>query len=80
MKKNIKYTDEKLGKVKVVNDFLPSPEQLVRKEETVKVTISLTKASLDFFKETAKKNHTQYQKMIRLLLDMYATKHKKVSE
>lgn len=71
MKKKIKYTNEPMGKVRVVADFLPSPEELVLKDETVKVTISLSKASVDFFKEEAKKHHTQYQKMIRRLLDEY---------
>ncbi len=73
MKKKIKYTDEHMGKVEVVSDFLPSPEQLALKDETVKVTIALSKASVDFFKNEAKKYNTQYQKMIRRLLDEYAT-------
>ena len=73
MKKKIKYTNEPMRKVRVVTDFLPSPEELALKDETVKVTISLSKASVDFFKKEAKKNHTQYQKMIRRLLDEYAT-------
>lgn len=68
-----KYTNQKLGKIKVGLDFLPSPEQLVKKEETVKVTLSLSKASIDYFKALAQKNHTQYQKMIRALLDQYAS-------
>ena len=42
MKEKIKYTDEPMENVKVITDFLPSPEELVFKEETVKVTISLT--------------------------------------
>lgn len=62
-----------MGKVKVAADFLPSPEELVLKDETVKVTIALSKASVDFFKREAKKHHTQYQKMIRRLLDEYST-------
>jgi len=73
MKQKIKYTDEPIGKVKIVTDFLPSPEELALKDETVKVTISLSKASIEFFKNEAKKHNTQYQKMIRRLLDEYAT-------
>jgi hypothetical protein len=73
MKKKIKYTNEHMGKVEVVSDFLPSPEQLALKDETVKVTIALSKVSVDFFKNEAKKYNTQYQKMIRRLLDEYAT-------
>ncbi len=72
MKRKIKYTDEPIGKVRVVTDFLPSPKELVLKDETVKVTISLSKTSVDFFKEEAKKYNTKYQKMIRRLLDEYA--------
>ena len=72
MKEKIKYTDEPIGKVKVLKDFLPSPEELALKDETVKVTISLSKTSIDFFKKEAKKYNTQYQKMIRRLLDEYA--------
>ena len=70
MKGKIKSTDT--GKVKLVDDSLPSPEELVLKDETIKVTISLSKASVDFFKKEAKKYNTQYQKMIRRLLDEYA--------
>ncbi len=75
MSTKIKYTDEAFGPVKLVRDFLPAPDELVLKEETVKVTISLSKASVDFFKQEAKKNHTQYQKMIRRLLDAYTLAH-----
>ena len=75
MKRKIKYSDEPIGKVKVIKDFLPSPEELALKEETVKVTISLSRASVDFFKNEAKKYNTQYQKMIRRLLDEYTTHH-----
>ena len=71
MKEKIKYTDEPMGKVKIVSDFLPSPEELALRDETVKVTIALSKTSIEFFKKEAKKFNTQYQKMIRRLLDEY---------
>ena len=73
MKEKIKYTNESMGKVKVVEDFLPSPEELALKDETVKVTIALSKTSIDFFKNEARKHNTQYQKMISRLLDEYAS-------
>jgi predicted DNA binding CopG/RHH family protein len=76
MKNKIRYTDEPMGKLQVVRDFLPSPEELAFKEEKVKVTISLSRASLDFFKNEADRHHTAYQKMIRNLLDAYAVQHK----
>ncbi len=72
MKTKIKYTNEPMGQVKKTADFLPSPEELVLKDETVKVTIALSKTSIDFFNCDAKKHSTKYQKMIRRLLDEYS--------
>jgi hypothetical protein len=77
MSAKIKYTDEPMGPLKVVSDFLPAPEELVFKEDTVKVTIALSRESVEFFKYEAEKHHTQYQKMIRRLLDAYTLAHKK---
>ena len=62
-----------MGKLTRVRDFLPPPSQLVVKDETAKVTIALEKSSIIFFKQQAKKNHTKYQKMIRAVLDQYAS-------
>jgi hypothetical protein len=75
MSAKIKYTNEPLGKVKVVPDFLPAPEDLVFRDEGVKVTLALSKRSVEFFKREAEKHHTQYQRMIRRLLDAYAAHH-----
>jgi hypothetical protein len=72
MSENIKYTDERLGRLKIVPDFLPRPEDLVFREEGVKVTIALSKRSVEFFKDEARRHNTQYQRMIRRLLDAYA--------
>ena len=73
MKKKTRYTDEPLGQLRVVKDFLPPPEELVFKEAGVKVTMTLSKSSVEFFKRVAHKYHTPYQKMIRKLIDVYAT-------
>ncbi len=77
MKGRIKYTDEPMGELKIIRDFLPPPEQLVLKEDKVKVTISLSKSSIDFFKKQATKHHTSYQKMIRRVVDYYASQYQK---
>ncbi|MEX2488347.1 MAG: CopG family transcriptional regulator [Pseudomonadales bacterium] len=76
MSAKIKYTDEPIEPLRVVPDFLPAPEELVFKEDTVKVTIALSKESVEFFKQEAEKHHTQYQKMIRRLLDAYTLAYK----
>ena len=73
MKKKIKYSGEKIGEVEVVKDFLPKPEELVFKENTVKVTLNLSKSSIEFFKGIAHKHGSQYQKVIRTLLDNYTS-------
>lgn len=75
MNKKIKYTDEPIGKLEIVQDFLPSPKDLAFREEGVKVTLALSKKSVDFFKAEASKHHTQYQRMIRRLLDSYVEAH-----
>lgn len=76
MKNEIKYTDGPLGKLRVVEDFLPAPENLIFKEDTTKVTINLSMSSIDFFKDEAKKNNASYQRMIRNLLDFYVMQQK----
>jgi predicted DNA binding CopG/RHH family protein len=75
MTNKINYEDGPIGEVKIVADFLPSPEELAFKEETVKVTIALSKVSVEFFKQEAEKHHIPYQRMIRRLLDDYAIHH-----
>jgi hypothetical protein len=48
MKNKIKYTEEPMGKLQVVSDFLPPPDQLVLKKDNVKVTIAFKKSSVKF--------------------------------
>lgn len=75
MKNKIKYTDEPMEDVQVVRDFLPSPDELAFREETVKVTLQLSRASVEYFKKEAQIHHTPYQRMIRRLLDEYTAQH-----
>ena len=77
MKNKIKYTDEPMGDLRIVKDFLPPPIQLVLREDKVKVTISLSKASVDFFKREAEKHRASYQKMIRRVIDFYTSQYQK---
>jgi len=77
MKTKIRYTEEPMGELRIIKDFLPKPEELALKEENVKITISLNKSSIDFFKKKAKEQRTSYQKMIRRLIDWYASQQQK---
>ena len=75
MKKHIHYTNEPIGDIKIVKDFLPSPEELVFKRKSIKVTMALDKESVDFFKKIAQRNHVPYQTMIRNLINSYVAKY-----
>ncbi len=68
-----------VGKLTRVRDFLPPPNRLVIKSETAKITLALKKSSVDFFKQQAKKSHTKYQRMIRELLDRYASHYSRAA-
>lgn len=75
MKHKIKYSNASIGRLKIIRDFLPPPEEIVFKEEPVKVTMVLSKSSIQFFKKIAHQHHTPYQKIIRTLLDTYVAQY-----
>jgi len=80
MKKKVEYTDEPMGKIVIIKDFLPRPEELVFKEGTddgEEITIEISHRSFKFFKDQAIKQNTQYQKMISNLLEEYVARHNK---
>ncbi|MEX0708323.1 MAG: hypothetical protein WD078_10200 [Woeseia sp.] len=79
MSRKIKYEDEPLGRYEVIEDFLPSPEELAYREDTVKVTIALSRSSIEFFKSQAARHDVAYQKMIRRLLDSYVERAVRLS-
>jgi predicted DNA binding CopG/RHH family protein len=60
----------------IIADFLPPPEDLIRKEPKVKITITLNSGSIDFFKKHARKNNVKYQTMINEVLDKYVQRYK----
>ena len=35
-KRKVKYSDKPIGRIKIVDDFLPKPKDLVLKQETTK--------------------------------------------
>lgn len=74
MKKKIKYTDGPVGKTRRIKDFLPSPDDLMANQDRVKVTINLDRSSVEYFKRLSKKGNTPYQKVIRNLLNFYASR------
>jgi predicted DNA binding CopG/RHH family protein len=71
-----KGVSKRIAEGEIISDFLPPPEELIRKEPKVKITITLNGGSVDFFKKYAKKNNTKYQTMINEVLDKYVQKYK----
>lgn len=69
------WGDKPIGKFRIIENFLPPPEELLPPEEMVKITISLDKTSLAFFKKMAEKIGAKYQKMIREVLKGYARRY-----
>jgi predicted DNA binding CopG/RHH family protein len=68
---------EAIMQSEIIEDFLPPPEQLILKEETVKVTLNLNKESVAFLKEEAKARGVPYQQMIRRIIDLYSQHYRK---
>ena len=68
-----------IGKLTKIADYLPPPSELVQAEDNVKITILVRKSSINFFKKQANRYHTKYQKMMREVLDRYATSHQVAS-
>lgn len=60
------------GAFRVIQDFLPSPEELAEKERKERITINLSKQTLNIFKKYAKEYDISYQVMIRNALDKIA--------
>ena len=75
MKEKTKYTEGEIEEFEIIEDFLPGPELLFKKEENVKVTLNLSRKSLKFYKTIAKKKKLPYQRLIRRVVDKYAENH-----
>jgi hypothetical protein len=74
----VEYTDddgEMDGLGPRVADFLPPPDKLVLREDGVKVTLNLSRHSVEFLKREAARNRVPYQRMIRALVDEYVRRH-----
>lgn len=80
MTKTINYTEapkeiaRALESATAMEDFLPSPSELTRKAEKVKITIAVDKRSIDLYRKYAKKHDAKYQTMINGVLVSYADK------
>lgn len=78
-KRIIRYTEGEIGRIgSIMVNFLPLPYRLVLRESNVKVTLSLSQKSVDFFKREAKKQHVPCQRMIRALVDAYADREERL--
>lgn len=74
-KKTKRKSDEPIGDLKRISDFLPPPEQLIAQEEKKKITLVLDESTIESFKSLASENGTKYQRMMREVLKGYAKKY-----
>ena len=77
---NTIYTDAPADVTRVlaqtdpIDDFLPSPDDLVLRTEKERITIAIDKHSLDLFRKYAHEHNAKYQSMINGVLSSYADK------
>ncbi len=77
---NVNYTDapadidQALAGSERIEDFIPRPEELVKKADKEKITIAIDKHSLDLYKKYAKSHNAKYQTMINSVVGAYAEK------
>jgi len=77
------YTDappeveKEFARVEVVDDFLPSPDELVFRTND-EIMVSIDSNSLAFFRRYAQKKNTSYQNIISNVLQKYALQHAKM--
>lgn len=77
MSRRTSESDFPIGRLSRIKDVLPPPDQLVVPEDTIKVTLLLSKSSVRFFKRQAAQHRTKYQRMLRELVDRYADQFSK---
>jgi uncharacterized protein (DUF4415 family) len=76
-KETVTYTDappdvaEAIARSVIIEDLLPSPEELAKSLKKQRVTIYLDWDSVNFFKEEAAKNDIKYQTMINGVIRSY---------
>ncbi|MFZ5807469.1 MAG: CopG family transcriptional regulator [Verrucomicrobiota bacterium] len=79
MKRKIRYTDDQgevVGRLKVIPDFLPSPQELASGMDHEKITLNVSRRSLNFFKSAARKTGVKYQRLMRAAIDSYVDAHR----
>lgn len=81
MKKRTKYEEapadisKSILQEEVIRDMLPPPDKLVFKEENERITINLSRTSLEFFRKKAAEMNIPYQRMIKQVLDIYSKEY-----
>ena len=77
MSKRTTDSEFPIGRLTRIKDMLPPPDKLVVPKETTKVTLLLSKSSVQFFKHQAARHRTKYQRMLRELVDRYTEQFSK---
>jgi predicted DNA binding CopG/RHH family protein len=70
-----KRSDEPIGDLHRIVDFLPPPKELLPQEKVTKITLTVDVDTIEAFKEMADECGTKYQRMMREALKGYAKKY-----
>ena len=70
-----KYVDEPVGVLRVVKNFLPSPDKLFPAEDKIKITLTLDQKTVRFFKNSADQLGAKYQRLMREVLKKYSQQY-----
>ena len=74
--KNVKIVEGTFGRMQEIPNFLPKPEDLVFRQPGKKIDLFLKTETIEFFKRKASRLNTEYQTMIRAILEKYVSQAK----
>lgn len=73
MKRRTVSADEPQGRLRAVRDELPLPQDLVPHEDSIPVTVSLSREAAEFYRVEAAKSGLSLHRFLRRMLESWTT-------
>ena len=73
MKRRTALSAEPRGRLRVVQDTLPHPRELVPREDSVQITCALSREAAEFFRLEAAQTRLSVHRLLRRVLEAYAS-------
>ena len=80
MKRRTALSPEPRGRLRVVQDTLPHPRELVPREDSVQVTCALSREAAEFFRLEAAQTKLPVHRLLRRVLEAYASQCNDVAD